>query len=154
MGFDRKWLPAALALGGILICSWCSLLSGAGGWFVGGDIAAREARLHYDATATAGSNLPPLGVLVTRLDRGGPADRAGVLRGDVIVKVDGVDVQDARDLHDALMRLLPGKRTRLTIDRGDGPREVQVDLAAFPDDPRRAYMGIYFTARAEEPADL
>lgn len=154
MGLDRRWVPAALALGAVLLCSWCSLLSGAGGWMIGSDIAVREARVRFDATATAESNLPPLGVLVTRLDRGGPADRAGVLRGDVIVKIDGVEVQDARDLRDALLRLNPGGRTRLTIDRGDGPRDVQVELAAFPDDQRRAYMGIYYTARAEEPADL
>jgi S1-C subfamily serine protease len=138
----------------VLLCSWCSFLSGAGGWLIGADIAQRDARVHFAATATADSKLPPLGVLVTRLDRGGPADRAGVMRGDVIVRIDGAEVQDARDVRDVLGHHQPGEHIRLTLDRGDGPRDVQVNLTAFPNDARRAYLGIYYTARAEEPGDL
>jgi S1-C subfamily serine protease len=151
---DRKWISAALAGAALLICAWCSLLSAAGGWVLGGDIAAREARVHFAATATADSDLPPLGVLVTRLDKTGPAALAGVFRGDVIVAIDGTPVQDARDLRDALLRLQPGDRPLLTIDRGASVRDVPVELASFPDEAQRAYLGIYYTARAEEPGDL
>ncbi len=151
--FERRWIWVAVAAG-VLLCGWCSVLSGVAGWAIGGDIASRESRARFQATATAQSNLPPLGVLVTRLDRSGPAMRAGVRRGDVITALNGASVADARDLRDALDRLRVGDHVRLTLDDGTRSREVQLDLAAFPDSPQRAYLGIYFTARAEDPADL
>jgi S1-C subfamily serine protease len=151
---ERRWGFAAAAVAGALLCAWCSLVSGIGGWVIGGDIASREARVRFAATATAGSLLPPVGVLVTRLDRDGPAARAGVARSDVIVAVDGAPIVDARDLRDAILRAHPGDRMRLTVDRESGKVELQADLAAFPGNAQRAYLGIYFTARAEDPADL
>jgi hypothetical protein len=43
---------------------------------------------------------------------------------------------------------------RLTLLRGDGEQAVSLRLDPFPGDGRRPYLGIYFTARGEEPADL
>lgn len=154
MGLDRKWVTAAASIAAVLFCVWCSALSGIAGWVVGGDIAARETRMQMGATATVRADLPPLGVLVTRLDREGPAARAGVLRGDVIVAIDGAPLADARDLRDALLHVRPGDRVRLTVERERSELTLTADLIAFPDNPQRAYLGIYFTARAEEPADL
>lgn len=151
---DRRWISAVAAVAVLGLCAWCSFLSGIGGWFLGSDIAGREARVRFAATATAQSDLPPLGVLVTRTDRSGPAARAGVMRGDVISAVDGRTVADVRDLRDAISGQRVGDRVRLLISDGVGQREVQVELAAFPDDPLRPYLGIYFTARAEDPGDL
>jgi membrane-associated protease RseP (regulator of RpoE activity) len=151
---SRRWVIAGLVIGGMLLCGWCSLLSGIGGWFIGSDIAGREARVRFAATAEARPDLPPLGVLVTRLDRTGPAAQAGVVRGDVITAIDGITLQDARDLRDALNRLRVGVSVRLTLDDGIRTREVQALLASFPADPQRPYLGIYFTSRAEEPGDL
>jgi PDZ domain-containing secreted protein len=151
---DRRWVPVVLGVAMVGLCAWCSFLSGLGGWFLGGDIAGREARVQFAATATAQSNLPPLGVLVTRTDRSGPAARAGVLRGDVIIAVDGRDVQDVRDLRDMIGGQRVGARVRLLLSDGVGQREVLVELASSPEDPQRPYLGIYYTARAEEPADL
>ncbi|GAB4110929.1 MAG: hypothetical protein Fur005_17580 [Roseiflexaceae bacterium] len=154
MSIGRRLALTAAAVGVIVLCGWCSLLSGIGGWMIGSDIAGREAGVRFRATATAGAVLPPLGMLVTRLERGGPAAQAGIVRGDIVVAADGAPVQDARDLQTSLKRLRPGDRIRLTIDRGDGPRDIEVTLGSFPDAAERPYLGIYFTARAEEPADL
>ncbi len=151
---NRRWVITGLIVGSLLLCGWCSLLSVIGGWVIGGDIAGREARVRYTSTAVARPDLPPLGVLVTRLDRTGPAAQAGVVRGDIITAIDGVQIQDARDLRDALNRLRVGVNVRLMLDDGTLQHEVQVPLAAFPNEPQRPYLGIYFTSRAEEPGDL
>ncbi len=152
--FERRWFLIVLSVGAVLICAWCSLLSGIGGFMIGGDLSARETRLNVQATHTASSALPPLGVLVIRTERGGPAELAGVQRGDVITAMDGRPVQDARDLRALLHTSVPGASIFLTLDREGIMQDVQVQLAGFPGDIQRAYLGIYYTARAEEPADL
>lgn len=156
MRLDRRGLVPWLMLGSGVMCLWCSFLSGVAGWLAGSDIAGREARAAYAATAQAlgQQQLPELGVLVTRLDRNGPAAAAGMMRGDLIVAINGTYVEDARDLRDQLDRFAVGDTVQLRLLRNEGEQTVQVRLAPFPDNPRRPYLGIYFTARGEEPADL
>jgi PDZ domain-containing secreted protein len=144
-----------LVLGSAVLCMWCSFLSGAAGWVVASDITSRAVRLGLAETTVVAPELPELGVLVTRLDRSGPAAAAGVIRGDIIVALNDTMVQDARDLRDQLLAYRVGETVRLTLLREQGEREeVAARLAAFPEDARRPYLGIYFTARGEEPADL
>ena len=152
--FERRWFLIVLSVGAVLICAWCSLISGVGGFMIGGDLAARGERLNAQATQAASSPLPPLGVLVIRTERGGPAALAGVDRGDVITALNGMPVQDARDLRALLNTMPPNTAVRVTIDRNGNTMEVQIQLGSFPGDGQRAYLGIYYTARAEEPADL
>jgi S1-C subfamily serine protease len=98
-----EWHMVAAAL----LRMWCGVFAGVGGWVAGRDIGRREARLELSATAAVQPVLPDLGVLVTRLDRSGPAARAGVARGDVIVAIEGVYVQDARDHARTTLALSP-----------------------------------------------
>ncbi len=153
-GASRPWWIAGLTVTAALLCLWCGVFAGIGGWIAGRDIGRREARLELSATAAVQPILPELGVLVTRLDRSGPAARAGVARGDVIVAIEGVYVQDARDLRNELLRHRAGDTIRLTILRDRGEQALSVTLGAFPGNPRLPYLGIYYTARGEEPADL
>ncbi len=153
-GASRRWWIAGLAVATSLLCMWCGVFAGIGGWIAGRDIGRREARLELSATAAVQPVLPELGVLVTRVDRSGPAARAGVARGDVIVAIEGVYVQDARDLRNELLRYRAGDTIRLTILRDRGEQALNVTLGAFPGNPRLPYLGIYYTARGEEPADL
>ncbi|MGB9751470.1 MAG: hypothetical protein C0183_11680 [Roseiflexus castenholzii] len=151
---DRRWWTAGLIASTALLCVWCGVFAGIGGWVAGRDIGRREARLELSATAAAQPVLPDLGVLVTRLDRSGPAARAGVARGDVIVAIEGVYVQDARDLRNEILRYRVGDTIRLTILRDQSEQPMNVVLGAFPGNPRLPYLGVYYTARGEEPADL
>ncbi|MCS6939158.1 MAG: PDZ domain-containing protein [Roseiflexaceae bacterium] len=153
-GVSRPWWIAGLIAAIAFLCIWCGVFAGIGGWVAGRDIGRREARLELSATAALQPVLPELGVLVTRLDRNGPAARAGVARGDVIVAIEGVYVQDARDLRDQLLRYRAGDTVRLTILRDRDEQTVSVALGAFPGNPRLPYLGVYYTARGEEPADL
>jgi carboxyl-terminal processing protease len=60
---------------------------------------------------------------------GSPADRAGVLAGDVVLAVDGVPVSAAR-LNEAIERLrgFPGSRVRLAVNREGEPAPLTFDL--------------------------
>jgi membrane-associated protease RseP (regulator of RpoE activity) len=143
------WLLA----GAVFVCAWCSLLSGLGGWIMGQDLARREEQAKF---ATADANRPdlvPLGVLVIRLDRSGPAERAGIQPRDTITAINGAQVESARDLRDQLLRYRPGDVVRLTVLR-ERQEDVPVRLERFPGNDTRPYLGIYYTARGDEPADL
>ena len=121
---------------------------------MGQDLGRREASAEFATSSAASADLPPLGVLVTRLDRTGPAQRAGLRRGDTVVAINGTQVQDARDLRDQLFGYRIGDTVLLTLLRDTGEEAVAVHLDPFPGDNRRPYLGIYFTARGDEPADL
>jgi serine protease Do len=69
------------------------------------------------------------GLLVRQVEEDGPAARAGVAEGDLIVEVDGRAVAEADDLHDALGVARAGAVT-LTVIRGTEARSVSVQLDA------------------------
>ena len=151
---ERRAPLAWLALGAVLLCAWCSFLSGLGGWVMGQDLAGRETRAELATASALKQNLPPLGVLVTRLDRSGPAARAGLQRGDTIIAINGTKIQDARDLRDQLNAYHAGDTVLLTLLRATSQESIAVSLDPFPGDNLRPYLGVYFTARGDEPADL
>lgn len=155
MKFERRVPLPWLIAGAVGLCVWCSFLSGIGGWIMGRDLTSREQQAQFATEIAQQKDLPPLGVLVTRLDRTGPAARIGVQRGDTIVAVDGTHVQDARDLRDYLRTLHSGDTVRLKVIRDLGSEtDLSLKLDPFPGDSSRPYMGIYYTARGDEPADL
>lgn len=62
-----------------------------------------------DAPLARALRLPaPMGAIVTALDPGGPAERAGLRAGDLIASVDGRPIRHAKDLAHALGRSRPG----------------------------------------------
>jgi len=148
----RAALPWLLG-GAIVVCLWCSFLSGLGGWIMGQDLARREEQARFATTSTLQQGRVPLGVLVTRLDRTGPAAAAGLQSGDTVIALNGAHVESARDLRDQLLSYRPGAVVRLTVQR-DREEDVSVRLGPFPGDSKRPYLGIYYTARGDEPADL
>ena len=64
--------------------------------------------------------MPPdtKGVVVTGLLRGGPADRAGLQPGDVIVSIDNEVLKDARQALGLIAQRKPGEKIHLQILRG------------------------------------
>jgi S1-C subfamily serine protease len=154
MKLERRVPLPWLIAGALVSCVWCSFLSGLGGWIMGRDLAAREQRALYETEIATRADLPQLGVLVTRTDRGGPADRAGIQRGDTITAINGVNVQDVRDLRDHLRDFHPSDTVRLTVQAEKGEEQLSVRLDPFPGDTSRSYLGVYYTARADDPADL
>jgi putative serine protease PepD len=74
------------------------------------------------------------GVVVAAVQRGGPADRAGVKPADVILAVAGRPTRTSDDLAGVLAQLRPGQRVPLRLLHADGTREtVQVRLGEARD---------------------
>ncbi len=72
------------------------------------------------------SGLPCEGAIITRVAEGEPGDRAGLRRGDIVLRMDGEPVVDARVLHDRIVRSNPGTRVAFQLLR-DGKLQAPVD---------------------------
>jgi len=71
-------------------------------------------------------NLPPKGVLIMRIASYGPADRAGLIVGDVILAIDGETIDRMEDLQNVLRRRKVNDTIVVTIFRGR--RRLQTEL--------------------------
>jgi serine protease DegQ len=78
-----------------------------------------------------------LGVLIAGVERNGPAEKAGVKPGDVLVAVNATATPDAPAMLDAVAELKPGSRATLKLRRDQKELEVQVTVARRPQLPRR-----------------
>ena len=87
----------------------------------------------------------PRGALVSGLEEDGPAEKAGVKPGDVILEVGGEPIDQSQDLSNAIARTKPGSDTTITLWRGGKERELDVRVARLeePEDKQ---------ARAKKPA--
>jgi len=84
----------------------------------------------------------PKGAIVARVIPGGPADKAGVKSGDVILSVNGEEVTSMRGLPALVAAVSPGEEADFRILRDGKERDMAVDLgtreepkqvAALPD---------------------
>ena len=66
------------------------------------------------------------GALVAEVARGGPAQKAGIQAGDIIVAFNGKEVKNSSDLPLQVARLSPGSSSRITLLR-DG-KEISLPL--------------------------
>jgi len=80
------------------------------------DISA-ELREHFGAPKDAG-------VLVGNIEDGSPAEKAGVRVGDIIVAIDGKDVDSSWDLRKALQGKKDGDTARIEVVRGRGRQSL------------------------------
>ena len=121
----RRVVDGVQAGGGIKL-AWI----GAEGQPVTGDIAA-----------TLG--LPrPEGVLLKSVYPSGPVAKAGLRTGDVIISVDGVEVDDMQSLNYRIATHKPGDSVKLHVGSGKAARDVTVTLALPPEDPPRELTAI------------
>ena len=74
------------------------------------------------------------GALVQSVEAGGPAEKAGVEAGDIIVKVDGKPVDKAGDLPRLVGATKPGTKSTLQVFRRGGTRELSVTVVEFEAD--------------------
>jgi serine protease Do len=66
------------------------------------------------------------GILVVSVDADGPAAKAGMKAGDVILKIGGKAVHDGDDVRSVVRDLEPGKETTLSIQRDGKPMDLKV----------------------------
>jgi serine protease Do len=78
------------------------------------------------------------GVLVGDVSPAGPAQRSGVLRGDVILQVNGKTMEDSRELRNTISMMDPAATVNLKLLRNGGPSDVTVKLGELPTDKEQA----------------
>ena len=78
------------------------------------------------------------GALIAAVVQGGPADKAGVKPGDVLVSVGGQSITDTTALLNAIAQLKPGAEAKMKVVRRGKPTELPVMIGKRPPPPRRA----------------
>jgi serine protease DegQ len=72
------------------------------------------------------------GILVADVTSGGPADKAGIKQGDIIVKIDDKEMIESSDLLTAIRDRKPGDTVQVTVDRGGTTSVISATLAERP----------------------
>jgi serine protease Do len=74
------------------------------------------------------------GALVSDVNAGGPAEKAGVKPGDVVLAADDRPVQDNSDLSRYISTRAPGTTVRLKLLRDGAEKTIPVTLGTFPEE--------------------
>ncbi|HJW53317.1 MAG TPA: Do family serine endopeptidase [Burkholderiaceae bacterium] len=85
-----------------------------------------------------GLGAPPRGALVNSVEKDGPASKAGVEPGDVILRFDGRTIERSTDLPRIVGGTKPGTNSTMTVYRKGSQRELKVQVAELPQDRPRA----------------
>jgi serine protease DegQ len=72
------------------------------------------------------------GVLITQVERGGPADKAGIKLGDVLLRVNDRAVADTTGMLNMIAALQPGDQARLKVTRNQSESELSVTIGRRP----------------------
>jgi serine protease DegQ len=77
------------------------------------------------------------GVLITQVERGGPADKAGIRLGDVLLRVNDRAVADTTGMLNMIAALRPGEQVKLKLARNRAESELSVTIGRRPPPPMR-----------------
>ncbi|MEZ5461847.1 S1C family serine protease [Dokdonella sp.] len=102
------------------------------GMVIRGWIGAEYADPAMTSQADPGASAPQRGVVVLEVLPGGPADKAGVRNGDVLMGIDGEDIVNQAFLRSHEATLPPGKVVRLDVLRNGIPFSVELTLMQRP----------------------
>jgi serine protease DegQ len=72
------------------------------------------------------------GLMVLHVETGGPADKAGIVLGDVIVELQGKPVLDTERIQDLLASAKVNEKLATTVIRGGTPLELPITLGERP----------------------
>ena len=76
----------------------------------------------------------PMGALVTQIVPGGPADKANLQPGDVIVDVNGREIIRSSTLPMAIGTITPGDKAEVVLIRQGKRKTLSVEVGELPDD--------------------
>ena len=78
------------------------------------------------------------GALVNNVEKDGPAAKAGVQSGDIILKVEGRDVHSSTELPRIITQIRPGTKVSLTVWRKGTTKDIPVVVAEMKEDATAA----------------
>ena len=82
----------------------------------------------------------PRGALVAGVDDKGPGKPAGIKSGDVIIKFDGKDVKDSRELPKIVAATAVGREVSVIVVRGGKEQELKVTLGRLEEGEKQASL--------------
>lgn len=80
----------------------------------------------------------PQGALISAVEPGGPAEKAGIEPGDVILKFDGKAIAASSDLPRIVGMTRPGSRVTVSLWRKGVARDVTLAVAEMPTEEKQA----------------
>ena len=92
---------------------------------------------------------PARGALIAGVDDKGPAKPAGIEPGDVVVKFDGKDVKEPKDLSRVVADTAVGKEVEVVVIRKGAEQTVKVTLGRLEDSDKPVQV----SNKTPEPAD-
>lgn len=72
------------------------------------------------------------GALVSQVQKGSPAEKAGLKEGDVIIEFNGIPVEDAGSFKARVASTKPGTRVKLVVIRDGERKELEVEVGKRP----------------------
>ena len=76
----------------------------------------------------------PMGAVVNAVEKGGPADKAGLEPGDVILRFDGKPINASADLPRMVAATKPGTRSTVQVWRKGATRDIAVTVGEMTDE--------------------
>ena len=74
------------------------------------------------------------GILVSEVQDGSPAEKAGIEQGDVIIKLNGRELQSVNELRNKIALIIPNTETEITVIRDGKEKTLDVVIGEQPDD--------------------
>ncbi len=74
------------------------------------------------------------GALVNAVEKGGPAEKAGIETGDIILKFDGKPVSSSSELPRIVGSTRPGSKSAMEVWRKGATKEIVVTVGELPED--------------------
>jgi S1-C subfamily serine protease len=72
------------------------------------------------------------GLIIVHVEPSGPADRAGILLGDVLVELRGKSLESLESVQHELSSAKAGDKIAVTVLRGGSPTKLEVTLQDRP----------------------
>ena len=89
----------------------------------------------------------PVGAFVRLVEPGSPAEKAGVEAGDIVLKFDGKVIEKANDLPRIVGATKPGSKSKITVFRRGGTKELNITVAETEPDK----VAVKTSGREEKP---
>jgi serine protease Do len=83
------------------------------------------------------------GALIGDVVEGGPAEKAGISRGDVITEYEGKKIEDPNQLRNMVANTEPGKEVEMTIVREKRTEKIRVRIGELPAEMQKSSAGEY-----------